>query len=53
MVLDENLIPMHPLTPKGEEEYRQFLESVADEILFKHQHPFKWLWRCIENFFTF
>lgn len=43
MVLDEELRPLHKLTSKGEEEYRKFLEQKADEILFKHEHPFKWM----------
>ena len=43
MVLDEELRPLHELTKEGKEEYSNFLEAVADEILFKHQHPFKWL----------
>jgi hypothetical protein len=36
MVLDDQLRPLHGLTKKGEKEYRQLLESIADDILFKH-----------------
>ena len=43
MVLDEELRPLHKLTPKGEEDYRKMLEQKADEILFKHQHPLRWM----------
>lgn len=43
MVLDDQLRPLHKLTPIGEKHYQQYLETVADEILFKYQHPFKWL----------
>jgi len=50
MVLDEELRPLHKLTPKGEEEYRKFLEQKADEILFRHEHPFKWLMKKIKEF---
>lgn len=42
MVLDKNLKPLHQLSKQGEEAYNHFLEVKADEILFKHQHPFKW-----------
>lgn len=51
MVLDEELRPLHSLTKKGEEDYRKLLEQIADEILFKHQHPFKWLWQKIKEIF--
>lgn len=40
MVLDEELRPLHKLTPKGEEEYRKFLEQKADEFLASHPHAF-------------
>ena len=43
MVLDEELRPCHKLTKQGEEQYRIFLEQKADEILFKHEHPVRWL----------
>ncbi len=36
MVLDDQLRPLHKLTPIGEKQYQQYLEDVADEILFKH-----------------
>ena len=51
MVLDENLVPMHPLTQKGEKEYHELLESIATEMIFKHSHPIKWfIEKAKENF---
>ena len=41
----------HRLTKKGEEEYRKMLEQVADDILFRSKHPFKWIFRRILEFF--
>ena len=43
MVTDEELRPLHELTEEGKKNYNDFLEKAADEILFKHQHPFKWM----------
>lgn len=43
MAIDEELRPLHELTEEGKKNYNDFLEKVADEILFKHQHPFKWV----------
>ena len=43
MVIDKDLKPLHELTEEGKQAYSDFLEKKADEILFKHQHPFKWL----------
>lgn len=39
----DTLEVLHPLTEKGLKEYRQFLEEEADKILFKHKHPFKYM----------
>ena len=33
---------LHGLTPRGRDAYHKMLEDEADEILFKHQHPFRW-----------
>lgn len=33
---------LHGLSQEGQIEYQKMLERKADEILFKHQHPFKW-----------
>ena len=41
----------HKLTKKGEVAYRKMLEKAADEILFKHQHPFKWFFQKINELF--
>ena len=43
MVLDEELRPCHALTEYGKEVYRDYIEKKADEILFKHEHPLKWI----------
>ena len=44
---------LHPLTKEGEKEYQAMLELVADEILFKSKHPFKYwaqrLWNLIRK----
>ncbi len=51
MVLDEELKPLHELTSIGRENYYTLLECIADEILFKHEHPLKWaLSRVAEEF---
>lgn len=42
MAIDEELRPLHQLTKLGDENYKKFLEEKADEILFRHFHPFKW-----------
>lgn len=49
MVIDKDLKPLHKLTEVGEEHYKKFLEEKADEILFKHQHPFKWFMQKIAD----
>jgi hypothetical protein len=41
----------HGLTEKGEEEYQKMLEQVADDILFRSKHPFKWFFGRILEFF--
>ena len=51
MVLDEDLCPLHRLTKKGEEQYHQYLETVADEILFKHDHPVRWFIEKLKEYF--
>ena len=43
MVIDKKLNPLHPLTELGREHYQQMLERAADEIIFKHKHPLKWI----------
>ena len=53
MVIDkEELKPLHKLTRKGEEEYKMMLEKKADEILFKHAHPFKWAMQKVKEMFN-
>jgi hypothetical protein len=47
----DTLEVLHPLTEKGLKEYRQFLEKEADMILFKHKHPFRYMFMKIKTFF--
>ena len=42
MAYDEDLRPCHGLSKEGKASYEKMLERKADEILFKHEHPFKW-----------
>lgn len=52
MVLDEEtLMPLHEMTEEGKQKYREYLEYRADEILFKNEHPLKYLWNYIRNMF--
>jgi len=40
MVLDtETLEPLHELSDEGKSRYKDLLETSADEILWKHEHP--------------
>jgi hypothetical protein len=39
---NKTLIPCHKLTKEGALKYHLLLEKKADEILYRHQHPFKW-----------
>jgi len=48
----DTLEVLHSLTPEGEEHYHKMLEEKADEILFKHQHPFRWLARKMSEMFS-
>ena len=52
MVIDKELRPLHQLTRIGEQNYRKMLEAEADEILFKHQHPFKWAIQKTKDIFA-
>lgn len=48
MVYDEKTLQaMHPLTEEGQKAYSEMLERKADEILYRHKHPFKYLIRKI------
>ena len=51
MVVDKDLKPLHKLSRSGEEQYREMLEKEADEILFKHKHPFKWAMQKVKDLF--
>ena len=51
MVVDKELRPLHQLSKQGEEAYKKFLEDEADEILFKHAHPFKWIITKVKELF--
>ena len=48
---EKTYVPCHDLTKEGEVAYRKFLERKADEILFRHQHPFRWFWGKIVGLF--
>ena len=48
----ETLQVLHDLTPEGEDHYHKMLEEKADEILFKHEHPLKWVIQKIHNAFS-
>ena len=39
----------HRPTEAGEKEYHIMLERKADEMLFKHKHPFKYWWQRLGN----
>lgn len=42
----------HKLSKEGKCNYEKFLEQKADEILFKHEHPIKWLFKKISEIFV-
>ena len=53
MVIDDKkLIPLHELTEEGERNYQKFLEDRADEIIYKSEHPFKYLFEKLFDFFS-
>lgn len=53
MVIDDKkLIPLHELTEEGERNYQKFLEDRADEIIYKSEHPLKYLFGKLFDFFT-
>ena len=44
MVYDNDTLNiLHKLTANGQIEYDKLLEEKGNEILFKHEHPFKYL----------
>ena len=44
MVYDANTYELyHELEPKAKDLYCEILEDAATEMLFKHNHPLKWL----------
>lgn len=43
---------LHRLTSQGQEHYQKMLEEKADEILFKHEHPIKWIMLKVKQLFT-
>lgn len=54
MVYDEDTLePLHCLTEEGEELHWKLLERKADEILFKHKHPFKYWIQRLGNWIKF
>lgn len=49
MVYDiKTLKILHPLTKVGEQHYAQMLESAADEILWKAEHPIMAMLKAIK-----
>ena len=42
----DSFVLCHDLTDEGEKNYRKILEDRTTEILFKHYHPWKYLWIC-------
>ena len=52
MAIDEELKPLHELTEEGKKNYSDLLEKGADEILFKHQHPLKWVVLKVKELFA-
>lgn len=53
MVIDnKELKPLHELTEEGKRNYQKFLEDRADEIIYKSEHPFKYLFGKILDFFS-
>lgn len=50
MVFEENTLRiLHPLTEEGKIHYEEFLKQRADEILFKNDHPFIFLFDKIKG----
>ncbi len=53
MVYDaKTYVCLHKLTDKGKENYEAMLEAVADEILFRHEHPVRWMLEKIKKYFN-
>lgn len=42
---------LHNLTDEGLQNYRDMLEREADRILYRHEHPFKYYWGVVRDFF--
>lgn len=52
MVYDPKTFELfHQLTEEGKVAYQQLLERAADEILFRHEHPVKWIVQKISEKF--
>ena len=49
---EDTLEPLHDLTPQGEEMHRRLLEYMADEILFRYKHPFKYWAQRLRNWWV-
>lgn len=47
----KTLETLHELTEQGKVEYQKMLDAAADDILFRAQHPIKWLFSRILSFF--
>ena len=50
MVFEENTLRiLHELTEDGKIRYQKYLEQKADEILFRHDHPLKYIYEQIKE----
>ena len=53
MVYDSKTLKnLHDLTKSGEIQYQKMLEEKGNEIIFKHEHPLKWIMLKIYDFFV-
>jgi len=49
--MSDTFEPCHGLTETGKAEYEKLLGLAADEILFRHAHPVKYVLARIAEFF--
>jgi len=42
---------LHRPTPEGRALYRVMLEEKATELIFKHEHPFRWFFQKLKELF--
>ena len=51
-VIDISFVGPLELTEEGKRNYQKFLEDRADEIIYKSEHPFKYFFRKLLDFFA-